>query len=360
MYRLLAALFTFGLIVAGCSEPQDGGENAAGTSASTTWRFAIEEIQGSVQHEYAMKFAEILEQKTDGAIKVNVYPYGTLGTSSQLTELVQTGAVEVAFASPGHLGSTIPAVQVFSLHYLFPDDMGRVHEVLSESESTVPQLAEAYAESGLKLLSVIPEGWMAWTANKPIRQPADFKGVKIRTMVSPLLLKAYEAYGGNPTPMAYSEVYSALQLNMIDAQVNPVFAIEEMGFHEQQSHMIFGYHLPFVSTVVMNPRLFDSLTEEHRRALVETESELDDFIYETQARLNEQRLENIEQAGTTEIIRLEPGQIEDFRELAQPLEEEYVNLAGERGRKILEDIKGEIAKTGTPAPEPDTEGAPPN
>lgn len=357
MLRYLAALLACAALATGCSESQDSGPGDTAEPSQKTWRFAIEEIQGSVQHKYATRFAELIEQKTEGAIKVDVYPYGTLGTSSQLTELVQSGGVDLAFASPGHLGSTIPEVQVFSLHYLFPDDMQVVHDVLSDSESLFGPLSEAYSGKGLKLLSLIPEGWMVWTANKAIRSPSDFEGVKIRTMVSPLLLEAYDAYGANPTPMAYSEVYSALQLNMIDAQVNPVFAIQEMGFHEQQSHMIFGYHLPFVASVIMNPKLFDSLSEEHRQALLETESELDDYIFETQTQLNDERLQMIREGGNTEIIRLEDSQIEAFRKLAVPVHEQYVEQAGERGRKILEGLKAEIEKTAEPASEPETEGA---
>lgn len=344
MRRILLPLIGAAFLAAGCSDSDTGDD--AGSPETKQWRFAIEEIQGSVQHEYALKFAELVEQKTGGAIQVDVYPYGTLGTSEQLTELVRNGAVEIAFASPGHLGSMIPEVQVFSIHYLFPQDMDIVHRVLSESETLFGPLADAYAEKGLKLVSLIPEGWMVWTANKPVREPADFEGVKIRTMVSPMLLQAYKAYGANPTPMAYSEVYGALQLNMIDAQVNPVFAIEEMAFHEQQSHMIFGYHLPFIASVIMNPRVYDSLSDENRRAVMEAESELDDFIHETQTRLNEERLESITSEGGTEIMRLDEEQTAAFRELAQPVQEKYVEQAGERGREILEGLKRELEEAG--------------
>lgn len=344
MRRILLALIGAVFLAAGCSDSDTGSE--PDPAKTKQWRFAIEEIQGSVQHEYALKFAELVEEKTGGGIQIDVYPYGTLGTSEQLTELVRNGAVEVAFASPGHLGAMIPEVQVFSIHYLFPRDMETVHRVLSDSETLFGPLAEAYTDKGLRLLSLIPEGWMVWTANKPIREPADFDGVKIRTMVSPLLLKAYKAYGANPTPMAYSEVYGALQLNMIDAQVNPVFAIEEMAFHEQQSHMIFGYHLPFIASVIINPGVYDSLTDEQRQAVMEAESELDDFIFETQARLNEERLASITEEDGTEIIRLEAEQISAFRELALPVQDQYVETAGERGRKILEGLKRELEEAG--------------
>jgi len=347
MYRLAFILVLLASLLGGCSSGEDNG----GQSAQSTkiWRFALEEIQGSVQDAYAQQFARLVEQKTDGEVSIDVYPYGSLGTSAQLTELVRSGAVQLAFASPGHLGSVIPEVQVFSIHYLFPKDDQVIHEVLSDSPTLYGPLAEAYDDKELKLLSLIPEGWMVWTANKPIHEPADFQGVKIRTMVSPLLLKAYEAYGANPTPMPYSEVYSGLQLNMIDAQVNPVFAIEEMGFYEQQKDMIFGYHLPFVASVVMNPKFFDSLPEDQQQALMSAKRELDDYIFEKEKSLNAERLKKIEQAGGTNIIRLDDRQIATFRDAASGIPDEYVKLvcdsgekACKRGKAILSGLRKEL------------------
>lgn len=360
MRRLFLPLVFLGLLLGGCT--QNGGdgeqakETAPGAAKTVKWRFALEEIQGSVQDLYAKRFAELVEEKTGGAVSIDVYPYGSLGTSAQLTELVRSGAVQFAFASPGHLGSVIPEVQVFSIHYLFPRDEEIIHRTLSESPTLFGPLAQAYEEKRLKLLALIPEGWMVWTANKPIREPADFKGVKIRTMVSPLLLKAYKAYGASPTAMPYSEVYSSLQLNMIDAQVNPVFAIEEMGFHEQQKYMVFGYHLPFVASLVVNPKLFDSLPAERRQAVMAAKRELDDYIFEKQNELNRKRLEKIEQEGGTEIIRLDEAQVGAFREMASGIPEEYVKLvckSGDkqckRGKAILEGLRSELQAPETAA-----------
>ena len=100
-----------------------GAEATASTSDQPTqWRFAIEETIGSVQHQYAMKFKELVEERSNGEIEVTIYPYGTLGTSDQITELVDMEVVQFAMASPGHLGKLIPEVQVFLLHFLFSDD----------------------------------------------------------------------------------------------------------------------------------------------------------------------------------------------------------------------------------------------
>ena len=332
MHRRLFFVLLLFLGLAGCGQEPE----------TRQWRFALEEIEGSVQHAYAKRFKELVEKRTDGAVEVAIYPYGSLGTSADVTEQVQTGAVQFAFASPGHLGSVVPESQVFSLHFLFPRDEQTLQRVFGESRALYGELGDAYADKGLSLLAVVHEGWMVWTADRALETPADFEGLKIRTMVSPLLLEAYRAYGANPTPMPYGEVYSALQLNMIDAQVNPVFAIEEMSFYEVQEVMTFADHLPFVSTVVANPAFLDGLPERLRRTVREVKAELDDYIFELQDDYNAERLDRIREQGDIEIVRLTAEQRQAFAERARPLRQRYTELAGERGRRILEGLEAEF------------------
>ena len=167
--RLSLALLT--LLLAACGTQDQTPDEAP---PPQQWRFAIEEIQGSVQDLYAQRFKELIEDRTDGRVEVTVYPYGALGTSAQLTELVQNRAIEFAFASAGHLGSVVPEVQVFALHFLFPDDDDALHKLVTRNDALLEPLGDAYRERGLELLALVPEGWMAWTANRPLRTPADF------------------------------------------------------------------------------------------------------------------------------------------------------------------------------------------
>jgi tripartite ATP-independent transporter DctP family solute receptor len=337
----LVVVVALGLGLAGCgSEGEPGAE---------VWRFAIEEIEGSVQHAYAERFAERIAEATAGAVTVQVYPYGSLGTSAQLTEQVQSGALQLAFASPGHLGSIVPESQIFSLHFLLSDDEGVNRTVLSGQGEFRSLLEEAYRERRLELLAIVPEGWMVWTANKALRTPADFDGLKMRTMVSPLLVEAYAAYGANPTPMPYGEVYGGLQLGMIDAQVNPIFAIEEMSFHEVQEFLTFANHAPFIATVVASPAFLAGLADERRALLGEVVAELDSTIFETQRRFNAERLEKIRAAGGTEVVTLSDGEREAFRTLGLPVREAYIEMAGARGRAILESLLREVAQASADA-----------
>ncbi len=336
--RNMFLLLLSALLVSACGEPKQETQQ---------WRFALEEIEGSVQHAYAIKFKELVEARTEGEVEVVIYPYGALGTSAQLTEQVQNGTLQFAFASPGHLGSVVPESSVVTIHFLLSDDARVNQQILTESPTVYGALAEAYRERGLELYTLVQEGWMVWTANKPLRKLADFQGFKMRTMVSPMLLETYRAYGANPTPMPYSEVYSGLQLNTIDGQDNPVFAIEEMSFYEVQDYMIFARHAPFIASVVTNPDFYTGLDESRKRMLAEIKPELDAHIFEVQARFERERLEKIRNNSDTKVVELTDKEREAFRKASLKVRDIYRKEAGERGAKILEALREEIRAAGS-------------
>ena len=335
MRRLLIVTVLPFLLLTGCDAKLPDKE---------VWRFAIEETQGSVQDAYAQKFKELVEERSGGEVEVIVYPYGAIGTSDQITEQVHNGTVDFAFASPGFLGKLIPEVQVFLLHYLLSSDEAVNKRALGDPE-LVGMLDELYREKGLRFLAAIPEGRMAWTTKQEVRTPEDFEGVKFRVMTSPLLLSAYEAYGASPTPLPYAEVYSGLQLNMIDGQVNPVFAIQEMSFYEVTDYLVFPGHAQFYTTLVTGQRFFGGLSPERRRMVEEIIDELNDYIFELQRRFNRERLDIIRENRPEMVIyELGPEERARFRERSMPVREQYVEMAGPRGRELLEVIKESVRR----------------
>jgi TRAP-type C4-dicarboxylate transport system substrate-binding protein len=183
------------------------------------WQVALEEIEGSMQHAYAQKFVDTLEDKSDGQIHAKIIFYGELGTAGEITQLLQAGDLHFAFQSPGHLGYYIPEVQVFSIHYLFPTDPAVLEKMLRKGPNTYKALQKYYHRHRLELLSIIEEGWQIWTANKPLRKPDDFKGVTFRVMSSPFLITAYRIYGAYVVTVPYGQIYDDLAMGRIHAEV---------------------------------------------------------------------------------------------------------------------------------------------
>jgi tripartite ATP-independent transporter DctP family solute receptor len=318
---------------------------AAAPAAAEEWRFALEEIEGSVQDAYAQEFASRIAEATDGEVTVTIYPYGSLGTSADLTEQAVDGIVQLTHASPGHLGTLVPEVQVFSIPYLLSQNNEVNKELLSNSDTIYGPIADSLRNNGLELLTMYPEGEMVWTTNREIRSPEDFDGFRMRVMVSPMLVAAYEAFGADPTPMPYAEVYGGLQLNMIDGQVNPIFAIEEMGFYEVTDYMIWAGQQQFTTTVVAGLDWYEGLSDERKATLDEVIDGMQDYIFELQDEYNAERLEMIREAKPDmEMIELTAEERAAFEEAAEEIEAMYVDMVGDSGEEVLESIKAEIAE----------------
>ena len=357
LFILLAAL--------GCGSPTQ----ESSTAQVETWRFAIEESTGSVQHKYALRFKELIEERTHGQVEVIVYPYGMLGTSTHMTEQLNLGVIEFAMASPGSLGKFIPELQAFLLHFVLPVDERKTKQMLSDPQ-LLADLDQLYAPKNLKLLSIYSEGEMVWTLKKEVRTPEDFRGVKMRVMTSPILLAAYDAYGASPTPMPYSEVYSGLQLNMIDGQVNPVFAIERQKFHEVTSCMVFPGHASFITTCAANRRFIENLSADRQALVSDVIAELNDYIFDVQTSLQSERLKAVlrdkarqkepfmvigglgafiesltaeerrelieENESLTLLPALSEEEREQFREASNAVRDVYYQIGGPRSREVLE------------------------
>ena len=362
-------LLLMSLLLTGCDPGAVGNE-----APVETWRFAIEESDGSVQHAYAVRFKELIEERTGGEVEVIIYPIGTLGTSTHVTEQLKMGVVELAMASPGSLGKFIPEMQVFLLHFLLPEDPLETRDMLTDPE-LLAAFDELYEPKGWKLLSIYSEGQMVWTLQEEVRQPADFSGIKMRTMTTPLLLAAYNAYGASATPMPYGEVYSGLQLNQIQGQVNPVFAIERQKFHEVTSWLIFPRHASFITTCAANRPFYEALSEERREMVDQTIAELDEYIHDTQVDSQIERMKEIiadkqRQGKTLHVIgdldwfldsltaeerkslieeneylelhpQLTPEELERFRTASEQVQEVYLQIGGPSAEAMLRMLSGE-------------------
>ena len=317
----------------------------AATSASAAdWKFAVEESPGDVQTLYAEEFKRLIEERTGGKTTVTVYTYGQLGNENDLTELTAGGAIQFSNASPGHLGTFVPEVQVLSLPFLLPDSDEAKADVLSNSKALYEMLAADFANKGLKLFTVYPEGEMVWTTKKAVRTPEDLGDVKFRVMTSPILIEQFKLYGANPVALPWGEIYSGLQMNVIQAQVNPPFFIESAKFHEVTSHLIYPGDVEYTTTVVANSDFWDGLSDEDRTMLNEVRDELQTFIIAKQKEKNATALENMQKAKPDiEVIKLTEEERDVFRKRVEPLSAKFVEMVGGRSGEILEQLKADVA-----------------
>ena len=314
-----------------------------GMVAAAEWKFALEEAIHEVQGVYATKFKEVVEAESDGEITVTIYPYGTLGESADVTELTQAGVLQLANASPGFTGSIIPEVQVFSVPYLLPEDDAVLNEFFRNSQLIREGFDPLFEEQRLAVVDFYPEGEFVMTTKEPVTSREDLDGVKFRVMTSPLLVATYDAFGATPTPLPWGEVYSSLQLNMIGGQENPMFFVESTKMYEVTDYIVFAGHNTYTTTVVGNLAWYNGLSEEERAILETAQSAAFEHIVEYQETLAEDALDKILEAKPEmEVIRLTDEQREPFREAAEAVEAEFVEMAGGRAAEVLEQFKADV------------------
>ena len=184
---------------------------------------------------------------------------------------------------------------------------------------------------------------MCWTSNKSLKNPDAFKGLKFRTMQSPMIIAAYEAYGANPTPMSYAEVYSGLQLKMIEGQENPASAILTSKFYEVQNYLTDAQSNLYMTATCVNPTFFDGLPEDVQNIILESIDEMSERSFEIQEELNGKAIDEMQQLNPNLIVEtLTDEEREEYAELAKKAYDVYGDVVGEDGKAILTKLLDEI------------------
>ncbi|MBY5269399.1 TRAP transporter substrate-binding protein [Spiribacter salinus] len=311
------------------------------TAFSADWRYAHEEYEGDVQDVYAYAFKEHIEENSDHTLEV--YRFGELGESDDIMEQAQNGIIEFVNQSPGFSGAWLPAAQIFFVPYLLPTDEETVLEFFDESTAINEMFPELYAEHGLELLKMYPEGEMVVTADEPVTSPEGFDNKKIRVMTNPLLSETYNAFGATPTPLPWGEVYGGLQTGVLDGQENPIFWIESGGLYEVSPNLIFTGHGWFTTASMANKDFFDGLSSDDQQLIRDAANVAYDHTMEHIQGLAEESLEKIQAASDeVTVTRLNEEQIDAFRERAPQVEEEYLEMTGEDGAMLLEQFKADL------------------
>ncbi|WP_151704446.1 TRAP transporter substrate-binding protein DctP [Nitrincola alkalilacustris] len=308
---------------------------------AANWRYAHEEFEGDVQDVFAQKFKEYVEANSSNTVQV--FRFGELGESDDIMEQTQAGILQFVNQSPGFTGAIIPEAQIFFIPYLLPVEDDQIIEFFRTSSAINEMFPELYAEQGLELLTMYPEGEMVVTADTPVRTPEEFRGKNIRTMTNPLLTETYRAFGATPTPLPWGEVYGGLQTNIIQGQENPIFWIESGGLYEVSPNLIFTGHGQFTTAMMANKRFFDGLSDEDKQLVHDATAHAFDYITEYVPGLSEQSLEKILAAKPdVTVTRLTEEERQAFRDRAPQVEARFIEMTGERGQALLDQFKADL------------------
>jgi tripartite ATP-independent transporter DctP family solute receptor len=218
----------------------------------------------------AIKFAELVDAKTKGEVQIKIFPNSTIGNDRDMAEGLQIGSVDFALIA-GVLGNFEPTIQIMELPYLFKDE-AHLRKVMYGPIGD-DLLARLLKSSDIRGLAFWERGPRQLTTNKPVNSLADIKGLKIRVPEIPPIIAAWKAMGTNPTPMAWGEVYTGLQQNVIEAQENPIPYIHAGKIYEVQKFIAITNHKYEYVLIAMSNKAWLKLSANQQKAVKEAAAE---------------------------------------------------------------------------------------
>jgi tripartite ATP-independent transporter DctP family solute receptor len=215
----------------------------------------------------AAKFVELVKQRSNGRIDIKIYPEGQLGKGErELLEAIQQGTIDAYVGSTAPLSGFSPSMGILDLPFLFRD-YAHVDKVLDGPVGR--QLMDEIEKAGMKGLAFWENGFRNLTNSKrAVKAPADAKGLKIRTQENKIHLAAWKAVGVNPVPMAWGEVYGALQQKAIDGQENPIAVIHSVKLNEVQKYLTLSQHVYSPAMIIISLKKWQSFSKEDQDLLM--------------------------------------------------------------------------------------------
>ncbi|MDR2132355.1 MAG: TRAP transporter substrate-binding protein [Clostridiales Family XIII bacterium] len=310
----------------------EGGEEAA--VEPLVIKAGHVETEESPLGQSFIKFEEWIEAESGGAIQVDVYANGELGGDRQVFEAVNLGTVQLTVGGNGALTQYDEKFALMGLPFVFDD---KEKENAAMTGAFGDRLIDWLADYGFKCFGFQYDGARSISNNKrPINTVADMEGLKIRVMDSDFYVRLFQLFGANPTPMSFTEIYTALSQGTVDGQDNPPSLTYDSKFTEVQKYYSLTRHIYAESPILANLEWWNGLTEEQRSILSEgIETWLHSWQRETAMSLEDEYVQKIRDAGV-EVNELSPEGLQSFKDAAQPIYAEYQEKLGDVYTDLLD------------------------
>ncbi|MDW0116208.1 TRAP transporter substrate-binding protein [Sporosarcina thermotolerans] len=328
---LLISILTLGVILAGCGDTKasksSDGDKVIEFNAGHTLS------PGSARDEILHKFKEALEEKSDGKMTINIFPQSQLGGEVQMQEAAQSGNQDIVFTSSSTLANLAPEFGIIDLPFLF-DSLDEANQVLRSDAGT--QLLELLPEKGLIGLGYSETVDRNVFANKPIHTAKDLAGLKIRIIEAPGYVETYKAVKAQPTPMAYSELYTSLQQGVIDGGDTSADQFVMDKFMEVSDYFSLTQMNYIAIVAIMSKDVWDGLTPEQQTIVQEAFNEASDFAPEEFKRQRAQYLEEMKAKG---IEVVEPD-LDSLKEATKGVQSKIIGSIP-NGQKLFDTFQKE-------------------
>lgn len=327
-------LLAIAFILTGCNSDSPEA-NAEDSKEAIVLKLGHGTATSSLYHEGAVKFKELVEKKTDGQVKVEVYSDGTIGHDNDLINFMKSANVQLGMIGVEPLMAIAPKLKVVGLPYIF-QDRESAYEVL-DGPIGEEMVAELPKEHGVRILSYFENGFRNISnSKKEVNTPADLEGLKLRTPQSPVSLSIFKTLGANPTPMSFGELYTALEQGTVDGQENPLALIYQNKFYEVQEHIAITNHMYSPMVLTISEKTWSEMSQEIQKEVQEAANEARDYERQLSADQEADLINQLESAG----VKITKPDLAPFVEVTKDVHKEFDAEYGEElYEKILESTK---------------------
>lgn len=325
---LILACVLLAATLVGCSAGKTAATSTPAATDSTetyTLKLAHDANTTSAYQLSALELKRVIEEKSEGRIVVEVYPAQQLGSAQEMIEGMQMGTIEATLLPTAKFGGFNQTMNILDMPFLFPDE-DTLYDIMNGELGEM--VMSGLPEIGIRGCAFYGNGFKAITNNShPITTPEDLKGLKIRTMEAPLIMSTYSAWGANPVPVDFSELYSSLQQKVVDGQENPFLTISDMRFYEVQKYMTISNHAYLSYVLTFSDSWLNSLPDDLEQLVLDCGKQCVEYHREQMASLNQGYYDNIAASGI-EIYTLTEEQRTAFKEASASVYEEYRDKIG--------------------------------
>jgi TRAP-type transport system periplasmic protein len=302
----------------------------AGSAMAMEIKFAHVVNEKDAFHVAAVKFKELVEQRSQGALTVNIFPNAKLGDERTLLERMKMGIVDAGIITSGPIINFVPSFGVIDLPFLFRDPK-HAYKVL---DGSIGQKLMADLESqGWKGLAFGERGFRNLTNSKhAVNKPADIKGLKIRVMQNPVYVDSFKALGANAVPMAWTEVLTALQQGTVDGQENPLNVIMAFKLYETQKYLSITRHAYAPAPIIMSMSTWKKLTPAQQDMVKKAAQEAADYERAWDNRMEAGWLKELKTKG----MMVATPDLRPFRKAVKPVYDKYTP---QYGKALIESIQ---------------------
>lgn len=285
-------------------------------SATTILKLSHNQDRNHPVHKSMQYMADKVKEYTHGEVKIRIYPNGQLGTQRESMELLQNGALDIAKSNASELESFEPAYGAFNIPYIFHD---RDHFYRALTGKVGDEILDASKGKGFICLTYYDGGARSFYAQKPIKSPADLKGMKIRVQPSPTAVNMIKLMGGAPTPLAYGELYTALQQGVVDGAENNETALTNSRHGEVAKYFSMDEHTMIPDVLVISEKSWNKLTPDQQSALRKAAKE--SMLYHKDL-WTKMMAEAQEQAKSAMGVAFVPVEKQPFIDAVKPMHDE--------------------------------------